>query len=252
MYSFIALLCERILRIPPSPEPPPGDEATTRTFRAAPNFYKYLLCVWGIKMAVTGVGLIIWFVVIMPQLMHAAKGKGWGILGLALGVIEVIGLISTIAYWIYSWFAVRLDFDKRWYVVTDRSLRVREGIVIVREATVTFANIQNISVSQGPLQRLLGIADLRVDTAGGGGIAHDQQGMHNLHTTFFRGVDNANEIRELMQQRLKRLKDAGLGDHDDAETRTAESAPLQLLAALREVRQEAVRLRETVYDLPRS
>ena len=52
---------------------------------------------------------------------------------------------------------VKLDFEKRWYVVTDRSLRVREGIAFVREATVTFAKIQNISMSQGPVQRALGM-----------------------------------------------------------------------------------------------
>ena len=40
---------------------------------------------------------------------------------------------------------VRLDFEKRWYLVTDRSLRVREGVVNVREMTIMFANIQNIS-----------------------------------------------------------------------------------------------------------
>jgi len=245
MYNSIAQLCERILRIPPPPEPPPGDEATTRSFRAAPNFYKYLLFVWAIKTVATGVGLIMWFAIIMPLLMHATVRKGWGGWTLILGIIEVIGLISTIGYWIYSWFTVRLDFDKRWYVVTDRSLRVREGIVTVREATVTFANIQNISVSQGPVQRLLGIADLRVDTAGGGGIAHDQKGMHNLHTTFFRGVDNANEIRELMQQRLKHLKDAGLGDHDDAENSQPTGSNAEIIAALKEVRAEATRLRET-------
>ena len=92
---------------------------------------------------------------------------------------------------------VRLDFEKRWYLVTDRSLRVREGIVNVREMTITFANIQNISISQGPIQRLLGIADLRVDTAGGGpSRSEKEEGGENLHTVRFRGVNNADEIRD--------------------------------------------------------
>ena len=246
MYNFIATLCERVLRIPPPPEPPPGDEATTRSFRAAPNFYNYLLLVWAIKTIATGVGLVMWFAVFMPLIIRAARKAGWGHWTLLLSAVEVFGLLSTICYWVYSWFAVRLDFDKRWYVVTDRSLRVREGIIIVREATVTFANIQNISISQGPLQRLLGIADLRVDTAGGGGGAHEQKGFHNLHTTFFRGVNNANDIRELMQERLRRLKDAGLGDHDDVETKSGGSFSTASVAALREIHAEAMRLRRTV------
>ena len=129
MYNFIAELCERVLRIPPPPEAPPGDEATTRSFRAAPNFFKYLLFTWAIKTIGAAAGLILWFVIVMPQLIQFAQKKGWGAWTFALEVVEVIGLIGTIGFCVYSWFMVRLDFDKRWYLVTDRSLRVREGIV---------------------------------------------------------------------------------------------------------------------------
>ena len=119
----------------------------------------------------------------------------------------------------------------------------------MREATVTFANIQNISISQGPIQRLLGIADLRVDTAGGGGgaaAAYGQHGTPNMHTVKFRGVNNANEIKELMQQRLRQLKDSGLGDHDDHHAAQADAVvSSSLLAALLEVHAEAQALRSS-------
>src|SRR5688572_25625621 len=49
MYSSFRQFCERLLRIPPDPKPPPGDEASTRLFRAAPAYYKYLLIVWALK-----------------------------------------------------------------------------------------------------------------------------------------------------------------------------------------------------------
>jgi hypothetical protein len=65
----------------------------------------------------------------------------------------------------------------------------------------------------------------------------------------FRGVDNPEEIRDLISQRLRRLRDAGLGDLDDVQTakggpgnatafRGAET--LNLLAAFRD---EAAALR---------
>jgi uncharacterized membrane protein YdbT with pleckstrin-like domain len=148
---------------------------------------------------------------------------------------------------------LRLEYEKRWYVVTDRSLRVREGVVTVCEMTVNFANIQNISVSQGPVQRALGIADLKLDTAGGGGGAshHNQhQPMENLHTAWFRGINNAAEVRELIQQRLRMLRDSGLGDHEElARPAGAATPPLSVsasaavLARLREVHGEACALR---------
>ena len=51
MFSTFREWCERVLRIPGDPEPPPGDEARTQRFRAAANYYKYMLAVWGLKTA---------------------------------------------------------------------------------------------------------------------------------------------------------------------------------------------------------
>jgi len=245
MYSVFRHWCERLLRIPPEPRPPPGDEASTRIYRAAPNFFKYLLVVWAL--ASFGIFMIIAICMVGPAagsiaLLQKGKEGGWFLM-----------LIPAVAFAIFAFFrlfrlaVLRIDYEKRWYIVTDRSLRVREGVVRVQEMTVTFANIQNITISQGPIQRLLGIADLRVDTAGGGsgGNAKHGQAGPNLHTAWFRGVDNAPEVREVIQQRLRQWRDAGLGDHEDlANAHPAPSA--DILAALREVCAEARGLRETI------
>lgn len=246
MYSAFRQFCEQLLRIPAAPEPPPGDEAETRIFRAAHRYYQYLLVLWALKTVLTV--LVILFVLLGPMVAIFAR---WTHLGQPVKLLffglEVVGLIMAAGSAVFRLALVRLDFEKRWYVVTDRSLRVREGILQVREATVTFANIQNISISQGPLQRLLGIADLRVDTAGGGGAAaHGNHGTPNLHTVWFRGVNNATEIKELMQLRLRPLKDSGLGDHEELVAAAQAHASPDVLSALRAVRAEAVALRTAV------
>ena len=128
---------------------------------------------------------------------------------------------------------------------------MREGVVVVREMTVTFANIQNIAISQGPIQRVLGLADLRVDTAGGGAMNSQKHPGQNLHTAWFRGVNNASEVRQVIQDRLRQFKDTGLGDGDDhpvAATPAFCAAPA-ILTALRELDHEARALRETVMRL---
>ncbi len=68
MFKKFRDCCERFLRIPGDPEPPPGDEARTQRFRAAPNYYKYLLGVWLVKTA----GLLI--VLITMELAPDAEG----------------------------------------------------------------------------------------------------------------------------------------------------------------------------------
>jgi uncharacterized membrane protein YdbT with pleckstrin-like domain len=243
MYSSFRQFCERLLRIPPDPEPPPGDEGSTRLFRAAPAYYKYLLILWALKSLL--VLLIVSSAMIGPVVgafVAANKGNESGLL---LLLIPGVAFTFVLALRLIALALVRLDFEKRWYVVTNRSLRVREGVVIVREMTVTFANIQNIAISQGPIQRALGLADLRVDTAGGGAIHAQKHQGQNLHTAWLRGVNNANEVREVIQARLRRFKDTGLGDHDDRPA-AEPSMPTAILAALRELDHEASALRETV------
>jgi uncharacterized membrane protein YdbT with pleckstrin-like domain len=244
MYKSFRSWAERLLRIPSDPEPPPGDEASAQLFRAAPNYYKYLLVVWALVTIAMLIGFLPMLIVPAAAAIAVASRHPVAAMFLTLPMF-IFGIVIVLR--IISLALVRLNFEKRWYLVTDRSLRVREGIFAVREMTVTFANIQNISISQGPIQRAVGIADLRVDTAGGGGASHDKnrQGQ-DLHTAWFRGVNNANEIRTLIQERLRRLKDSGLGHHEEREQGAHSVAASEVLTALRAVAAEATALRTIV------
>jgi hypothetical protein len=170
-----------------------------------------------------------------------------------LKVVEWVGVMLYLLQIPVTYAMARLDYELRWYIVTDRSLRIRAGLAAVQETTMSFANVQQVVVSQGPLQRLLGIADLRVQSAGGGGDQHEHGGRESLHTGIFHGVDNANEIRDLILARLREFRQAGLGDPDDLHSPHTTSplpahaaAPDHALNAAREVLQEARELRRVV------
>lgn len=156
-------------------------------------------------------------------------------------VVESLVLLGFLASLPFTYAVVRLDYELRWYLVTDRSLRIRQGITRVHEMTMSFANIQQVVVRQNPLQRLLGIADLQVQSAGGGGDSQDGRIADSLHTGVFHGVDNATEIRDLILERLRTFREVGLGDPDDApvvpgEKSSALDAARQLLEEARELR----------------
>lgn len=170
-----------------------------------------------------------------------------------VAVIELLTIAGFLVQLPFTFAAVRLDWELRWYIVTDRSLRIRAGIWSLQESTMSFANLQQVEVSQGPLQRLLGIADVRVQSAGGGGVTeHGKHEGESLHTGIFHGVDNAQEIRDLVLERLRQFRHAGLGDPDEAHATPAPTAPIpeatagDALAAAREVLAEARALRATV------
>jgi membrane protein YdbS with pleckstrin-like domain len=114
---------------------------------------------------------------------------------------------------IFAYLAIYLKFDTTWYVMTQRSIRIRRGIWVISEMTLTFENIQNVTVTQGPLQRHFNIANIVIETAGGG--SGDQQGKGGgmqLHQGLIEGIHNAPEIRDQILDRLRRSKSSGLGD----------------------------------------
>lgn len=254
MFSWFGKLFDTALQLPEDPKPPPGDEASTRRFRAAPNYFIYLIVVRGLKVA----GAIIALLVTVNIPMAAGYRQMESHFPLFAHLFELELALAVVGGGLALIF-VRLDYEKRWYLVTDRSFRIREGVWVVKEMTVNFANIQNLTVSQGPVQRLMGIADVRVDTAGGGGSVSGK-GEHeeeNLHTAWFRGINNADEVRALIQQRLAELKDAGLGDEpeparDLMAAGASATVTADTLQAAREVLQEARALSKTVASLGQS
>lgn len=240
----------RFLKVPPEPEPPLGSPGSVRVFNAAPGYYQYRLVLWGIRQAGALIGLIIGlaFVAGGIEVVDFPMSRELAML------IEAVGVGVFLIQLPLSFLMVKLDYRYRWYMTTDTSLRIREGITTVRERTMTFANIQNLSLKQGPMQRLFGISDLQVRTAGGGGAesAEESKKGHsesdNMHLGYFRGVDNAEEIRDLVLAQMRGMRDSGLGDPDEP-VAAAAAAPVaaadsdDVLAAAREMLAESKRLR---------
>lgn len=208
-----AWMC-RLLKVPPEPALPPGSPDSVQVFRASRNYYRLLLLQWGVAQVFAVMGVLVSLAVLR------GVSQGWSDqVKIWVYTAEYVGIALYVVQIPFTFLKVRLDYELRWYIVTDRSLRIRAGVVQVREMTMTFANIQQLSVHQGPLQRLLGLYDLRVRTAGGGGseLEQHQQGSQAsvTHLGHFRGVDNAPAIRDLILKRMKKARDAGLGDTDD-------------------------------------
>lgn len=210
----------RVLRVPAEPAPPPGDPAVVHTFRAAPNYFRYSVAVWALKQLSTVAGLLFsWFFlrhVVLPDMVFTQ-----------FGVIEMLAIITFIIQLPFSYALLRLSFEMRWYILSDRSLRIRHGVLSVHERTMTFANIQNIAIRQNPLQRLFGIASVVVRAAGGGSTSPQKGHGENSgsHEATFEGVNNAEQIRTAIRDRIRRHRDAGLGDLDEAPPHIGRPAP---------------------------
>jgi membrane protein YdbS with pleckstrin-like domain len=239
MYSPLKSLVVRLLKVPSAaPEPPAGTYASVQVFRASPRYLTYRLILFYI-------GVVVVFTALSIGLIASLIAEEYVATAIIVAVLPVLFLIAFT-----RWFVVRIDYELRHYIVTDRSLRVREGALIVREMTLTYANVQNLRIVQGPLQRAFGISDLLVDTAGGGATRKNESGAGSGHQFKLAGIENAREVRDLVLSYVRGFnRGSGLGDLDDVEHERSSSAHSklpasgELVAALRAVHEAATKLR---------
>lgn len=237
-YSGIWGIVTKWLRVPEQPPLIQGaDDAQVQSFRPANGFLKYLkVFFWIFLVLIDSALFVLWLVLLFN--------------------VPVVGIILTLPIWfimivpdVVAYIAIHLRYDTTWYVLSDRSMRIRRGIWIIHETTITYDNIQNVSIRQGPLQRYFGIFDVLVETAGGGASTGHGEGTTVLgHSGLLEGIDKADEVRNLILDKWRRSKSTGLGDegahelyHSETEGSGFDAGQVELLEEIRDL---AVQLAE--------
>jgi membrane protein YdbS with pleckstrin-like domain len=227
-----------LFRVPPEPPTLPSSGETVHSIRPSAGYLRYLKLLFWVAFLPGD---------IVPILIWLAISIAFPIVGVILVVPLVVVLIApdVIAY-----VGLHLRYDTTWYVFTDRSLRIRRGIWVIHETTITFENVQNVEVAQGPVQRYFGIADVIVQTAGGGAAKKTSgEKSSDAHVGILQGLDNADAVRDLILDRVRRSRTAGLGDEHattpvHAEHTAGSGHSTAHLVVLREIRDQARRLAE--------
>ena len=209
----------RVPAAPPSLPVAVGEHL--ESFRPSEGFLRYLKFKFWVALFFVDIALFIGWL----SITIARPSIGFWLVPLAFAVIVLPDVVAYVA--------IHLRYDTTWYVLTHRSLRIRRGIWVIHETTITFENIQNVSVDSGPLERWFGIANVIVDTAGGG-PAKDREGktMANAHRGIIEGIENAEGIRDLILNRLRKSRAGGLGDEPAA----GHGWSAEHVTALREIR----------------
>ncbi len=103
-------------------------------------------------------------IIIISVIFSAGDGSpegGGGFDPLSLGVFVLFGLI-VVGMW-------EMAYVKRYeYRITRDTFDISSGVFSRREREIPFDRIQNVDIAQNVLQRALDIAEVRLETAGGG------------------------------------------------------------------------------------
>lgn len=76
---------------------------------------------------------------------------------------SVIGFLVLVALWQVAYYR-RYEYD-----LTEDTFDIDSGVVSRRSREIPYGRIQNVSIERNVLQRALGLAELRLETAGGSG-----------------------------------------------------------------------------------
>jgi membrane protein YdbS with pleckstrin-like domain len=230
VYEGIWGVLAKWFRVPREPPQLPAQEGESiESFRPADGFLRYLKLQFWVWLALVDVVILILWIVVTINVP-------WLGAALAIPALVIAVLPDIIAY-----VAIHLRYDTTWYVMSDRSLRIRRGIWVIRETTITFENVQNVSVRQGPLQRWFAISDVIVETAGGGQSSQGSHGAEGVpsHLGLIEGIADATKIRDMILTHLRKSRTAGLGDEDRRDSPIDASWRPLHLEVLREIRDAA-------------
>lgn len=236
VYTGVWALLSEWFRVPrAAPELPTRAASDVRRLRPAEGYLRYVkFWFWLLLVPMDLVILIPWIIITTK---HPIAGALLAVPALALAFIPDIAV----------YVGIHLKYDTTWYVLSDRSMRLRRGVWAIHETTITYENIQNVSLDQGPLQRYFGIANVMVHTAGGGSAGPHGGAAGGGHIGLIEGIDNAAEIRDLIMERVRASRSAGLGDDRMAHAASVPAGRASWtpahLQALRAIRDEARAIR---------
>lgn len=111
----------------------------------------------------------------------AVSGR-WATAIIAAVAILFLGVAGTILYWMRFQYRVGQD-----------EIRIDSGVISRRHRSIPFDRIQDVDITQGPLARLLGLAEVKFETGAGDGRRPEEGALHAI------ALARAEEIRALVR-----------------------------------------------------
>jgi putative membrane protein len=128
-------------------------------------------------------------------------------------------VVVMLPFLFFRYHTLRYRFD-------EEGIGMRWGILFRREVNLTYARIQDIHLTSGPLQRWLGLADLHVQTASGSATAE----------MVIEGLLEFEQVRDFLYTRMRGVKDPARAQAATGSAEGAEGLAESLGAVAAEVR----------------
>lgn len=146
-----------------------------------------------------------------------------------IGILLVPFWVLGIGQWLSGLFFKSLSCE-----LTNKNLKFSRGIIFHVQKTIPLENIQDLSFIGGPVLRAFGLTQLKVETAGGGGSAHNQNIMNII------GLNDAEQIKTQILEERERVMRSMRGTDSSQQVNTNQATAEvfgQILAELKEIKE---------------
>lgn len=120
---------------------------------------------------------------------------------LPLIIVETITLFASIILGVVM---ARYAYKFYKYELRDDGFRKELGVILKKYVTIPYDRIQNVNISRGILDRLLGLSTLQIFTAGTGAVMISEGMLPGLSPTV------AENVRDELIHRARQSKNQGL------------------------------------------
>ncbi len=114
---------------------------------------------------------------------------------------SILAILIFIAYWIRKYYETIV------YKLTKDEIVWRRGVWFKKTGVVPYNRITNIDIVQGPISRMLGIASLKIQTAGYSGQSPAE--------IEIKGVEQFEELREIIMEFVKGKKPVAVETYEE-------------------------------------
>ena len=128
---------------------------------------------------------------------------------IALGIsIPILAVLIFVIYWIQKY------YDTMTYKLTENEMTWRRGVWFKKTGVVPYNRITNIDIAQGPISRMLGIASLKIQTAG---YSAPASGLGSAEIRI-EGMEQFEELRELVMEFVRGKKPVAVETYEEEDT----------------------------------
>jgi len=147
------------------------------------------------QLAQQGLSIAVALVVFGVPGVSSLFGSGRSLLAVGATLAVVLGIAAITGYFVAR-------YRRFEYELTPDTFDIRSGVLSRRQREIPLRRIQNVDISQNVVQRLLSVAQVGLETAGGGGTEAQLR---------YVGVEQAERLQAEIS-RLSRVAKAGDGE----------------------------------------